>query len=189
MKRLPTPVLVVWILGVLAVPLLLVVGVAGAQAPGTTCATGKYVYGGSTSVPLPAGEYDITVKTWDAYPTRAKSWPGDQTSESVTVAGRTTPDLADGVDRADWSGSWRWTSPGTLTIVHAGIPGDADSVSWEVCATPVEPEPAPTTTTTAPEVVEGVPEPESGEVEPPPVEVLPETVVAEPVEAAPAFTG
>ena len=41
----------------------------------------------------------------------------------------------------------------------------------------------------APELVEDVPEPESGEVESPPVEVLPETVVAEPVEAAPAFTG
>lgn len=188
MKKLPTPILLLWLVGVLALPVLLVAGVAGASnVPGTTCASGKFAWGGSFSVPLPAGEYDITVTTHDAYNGRAKSWPGDQTSESVTVAGRTTPDLADGVDRADWSGSWRWSSPGTLTIVHAGMPGDADSVSWEVCATPVEPEPAPTTT--VPEVVEDVPLPESGEVEEVPVEVLPETVVAVPVEQAPAFTG
>lgn len=132
-------------------------------------------------MPLPEGAYDVVARTHDGHPTRASSWPGDQTSEAVTVAGRTTPDLADGVDRADWSGTWRWSSPGTLTIVHAGMPGDADSVSWEVCATPVEP--APVTT------VEDVPEAESGEVEEVPVEVLPETVVAVPVEQAPAFTG
>ena len=187
MKRIPTPFLLIWLLGVLAVPLLLVAGVAGAQAPGTTCASGKYVFGGTFSVPLPAGDYDIHVRTWDRYDNRANSWPGDQTSERIAVAGRTTPDLADGVDAADWSGTWRWTSPGTLTVDHVRPDNGAHSVSWEVCATPVEPEPAPTTT--VPEVVEDVPEPESGEVEEVPVEVLPETVVAEPVQTAPAFTG
>jgi hypothetical protein len=185
MKRLPTPILAVWLLGVLALPLLLVAGVAGASAPGTTCATGKFVFGnpGVQSVPLPAGDYDISVRTHDAYPGRATAWPGDQTAESIVVAGRTTPDLADGVEAAEWSGTWRWTSPGTLTIAH-GWPGSgAHSVSYEVCATPVPP-PSSTTTTT----VEDVPEAESGDPEPVPVEVLP-AVVARPVEQAPTFTG
>lgn len=187
MKRLPTPVLLLWLLGVLALPVLLVAGVAGASSePGTTCATGKFAFGSPSpqSVPLPAGPYNITVRTHDAYPGRAKAWPGDQTHESIIVAGRTTPDLADGVDSADWSGTWRWTSPGTFTITH-GWPGSgAHSVSYEVCATPVPVPPSSTTTTT----VEDVPEAESGEVEVVPVEVLP-AVVARPVGAAPAFTG
>jgi len=183
MKRLPTPILAVWLLGVLALPLLLVAGVAGA-AEGTTCATGKFVFGnpGTQSVPLPAGDYDISVRTHDAYKGRATVWPGDQTHESIIVAGRTTPDLADGVEAAEWSGTWRWTSSGTLTIAH-GWPGSgAHSVSYEVCATPVPPASSTTTTTVAP--VEDVPEPE-----PVPVEVLPETVVPEPVPVAPSFTG
>lgn len=187
MKRLPTPILILWLLGVLAVPLLLVAGVAGASE-GTTCATGKFVAGspGPQSVPLPAGDYDISVRTHDAYPGRASSWPGDQTAESIIVAGRTTPDLADGVEAAEWSGAWRWTSPGTLTIAH-GWPGSgAHSVSYEVCATPVPPS---STTTTTPPPVEDVPEAESGEVEDVPVEVLPEAVVPEPVEQSPTFTG
>lgn len=186
MKRLPTPVLMLWLLGVLALPVLLVAGVAGASAPGTTCATGKFVAGnpGTQSVPLPSGDYDIAVTTWDRYPGRASAWPGDQTHESVVVAGRTTPDLADGVEAADWSGSWRWTSPGVLTITH-GWPGSgAHSVSYEVCAT--VPPSSTTTTTVAPVVEEGDPEPVP--VEEPPVEVLP-AVVARPVEQAPTFTG
>jgi len=138
---------------------------------------------GTQSVPLPAGDYDISVRTHDAYKGRASSWPGDQTAESIIVAGRTTPDLADGVEAADWSGTWRWTSPGVLTISH-GWPGSgAHSVSYEVCATPVPP--SSTTTTT----VEDVPEAESGDPEPVPVEVLPETVVPEPIVQAPSFTG
>lgn len=183
MKRIPTPILLVWLLGVLALPVLLVAGVAGAQAPGTTCASGKYVFGGTFSVPLPAGEYDVTVRTWDAYPNRASSWPGDQTSERIAVAGRTTPDLADGVDAADWSGTWRWSSGGTLTISHDWPGSGAHSVSFEVCATPVLPTSSTTTTT-----IKDVPEAESGDPELVPVEVLP-SVVAVPVERAPTFTG
>lgn len=186
MKRLPTPILILWLLGVLAVPLLLVAGVAGASE-GTTCATGKFVAGspGPQSVPLPAGDYDISVRTHDAYPGRASSWPGDQTAESIIVAGRTTPDLADGVEAAEWSGTWRWTSPGTLTIAH-GWPGSgAHSVSFEVCATPVphESPPSSSTTTTAVEAADSEPTPV-----PLPVEVLP-ALIARPVPQVPAFTG
>jgi hypothetical protein len=182
MKKTPTVIMILWALGVLALPLLLVAGVAGAQAPGTTCASGKFVFGnpGPQSVPLPPGDYDISVRTFDTYTGRASSWPGDQTHESVVVAGRTTPDLADGVEAAEWSGDWRWTSLGVLTISH-GWPGSGfHSVSYEVCATPVPPS-STTTTTTAPVVEEGDPEPV-------PVEVLP-SVVAVPVEQAPTFTG
>lgn len=187
MNKTPTMIMIIWLLGVLALPLLLVAGVAGASAPGTTCATGKFVAGnpGTQSVPLPSGDYDIAVTTWDRYPGRASAWPGDQTHESVVVAGRTTPDLADGVEAADWSGSWRWTSPGTLTIAH-GWPGSgAHSVSFEVCATPVphESPPSSSTTTTAVEAADSEPTPV-----PLPVEVLP-ALIARPVPQVPAFTG
>jgi hypothetical protein len=183
MKTCPKTILIIWALGVLTLPLLLVAGVAGAQAPGTTCASGKFVFGnpGPQSVPLPAGDYDISVRTFDAYAGRATAWPGDQTHESIVVAGRTTPDLADNVEAAEWSGAWRWTSPGVLTIGH-GWPGSgAHSVSYEVCATPVPPLSSTTTTTAPPVVEEGDPEPE-------PVEVLP-SVVPVPVVQAPSFTG
>ena len=178
-----------WMIAAVGVVVLVVAAgqmVAGADE-GRTCVSAHMVRGYGPDrvvVPLDPGPHRVDVHVSDEYPGRAETGPVGQGSERVTVAGRTTPDLADGVERADWSGSWEW-SGAELVVVHEHGGSGWQSLHVEACATPITPAP----TTTVPEVVEDVPEPESGEVEPPPVEVLPETVVAEPVEAAPAFTG
>ena len=180
-----------WMIAAVGVVVLVVAAgqmVAGADE-GRTCVSAHMVRGYGPDrvvVPLDPGLHRVDVHVWDAYAGRAETGPVGQGSERVTVAGRTTPDLEDGVDRADWSGSWEW-SGAELVVVHEHGGSGWQSLHVEVCAAPVEPEPVPTTT--IPEVVEDVPQPESGEVEVVPVEVLPETVVAEPVQTAPAFTG
>lgn len=156
------------------------------------CATGSFVGGGSRSVPVPAGEYELTVETWDRYDGRRYATV-DQWSESVTVAGRTTPDLADGVDSADWSDRWRWTSTGTLVVAHAWPGSGPHSVSWRVCWDAVTTEttvpsvvsvPAEVTTTTAPSLTSTtVPVETSSTVE------LPAAGVAAAVLEQPSYTG
>jgi hypothetical protein len=142
-------------------------------------------------VPLDPGPHTVTVRTWDEYPGRETTGPIGQESERISVAGRTTPDLADGVARPEWSDAWTWTSPGQLEVVHEHGGTGWQSLWFEVCATPTPPETTTTTTTTTVPVLEPDAPPVT-DTPPPvevPVEVLPETVVAVPVKERPAFTG
>jgi len=180
-------------LAVLAVGVLATAGAISSADASESCASGFFVGGGSRTVTVPVGELELAVATWDAYAGREWADAAGQTHESVTVGGRSTPDLADGA-RADWSGSWRWASPGTLTVAHAWPGSGPHSVSWRVCWAPVADETTvppmlpSSSTTTVPLEPDAPPVTDT----PPPdplVEVLPEAVVPDPVVVAPTYTG
>jgi hypothetical protein len=168
--------------------LVVTVLVARAAAADESCVSGAFVGGGSRSVAVPAGELDVAVQTTDTY--EGRRWTVvDQWSESITVAGRTTPDLADGVDSAAWSSGWRWTSAGTLTVTHAWPGTGPHSVSYRVCWVAVTPE--TTVPSTPPTVVSVAPEVTTttgAVVTSVPMELAPATVATAELEQ-PSFTG
>jgi len=176
-----------WMIAAVGVVVLVVAAgqmVAGADE-GRTCVSAHMVRGHGPDrvmVPLEPGPHRVDVHVWDAYAGRAETGPIGQGSERVTVAGRTTPDLADGVERADWSGSWEW-SGAELVVVHEHGGSGWQSLHVEACATPTTPPTttpptttASTTTTTSTTTVA-------------PTVVLPEALAPDPVVAQPTFTG
>lgn len=174
-----------WLIAAVGVVVLVVAAgqmVAGADA-GRTCVSAHMVRGHTPDrvvVPLETGPHRVDVRVWDAYAGRAETGAVGQESERVTVAGRTTPDLADGVDRADWSGTWDW-SGAELVVVHEHGGSGWQSLHVEACATPTTPPPTtppPTTTTTT-----------TPPTTPPTTVLLPEAVAPVPVVVSPAYTG
>lgn len=164
-----------------------------APAPITVEVDHRLVTGQTESVwvpvPIPAGDYTLTIHTSDAYDGRealTAEQRARQSSERVTVLGHTTNDL----DDTTQSASAAFDATVTITapidgfhVDHAGTGRDWDSVNVDtVTLTPViEPEP---------ELVEHpTPEPAADPTPTPTPAELPETPAPIPTRAQPKYTG